>query len=690
MEEWVLRRAADRDYSVSALVSTYNSERFMRGRLEDLEQQTIVPKCEIVIVNSNSRQNEHDIIMDFISRYDNITYMRTPEREPGTVAINRAAKIARGRYLAFSNTDDRYRRDAFEIMEKVFDSHPNEGAAYFDSAITSVENETFESNSARSTFRWPDYSLRQLLRSDIFGPQFFWRKSLHDIVGYFDESLYSASDYDFVIRASWKSNALHVRETLGLYLQSPKSQEHLHQGNTIKETFGVLRKHRRMIPLEDIYPGLKETKDFVVRAAALLDMGNCTILSDTPDPELALTFFQEAKAIAASDPAISSAITVANKLINKQPLSRADRLPIVNHPVVKDARCGRGVSVSNEGTLSDVSQDVDYPNPSFYIVRYVQPGPMVSVILPTFNRPQFLEKALESILNQTYKNFEIIVINDGGSDVENVVAKLNTRGNIVYVRLAKNIERSAARNAGIKIARGKYIAYLDDDDLFYPDHLETLVTTLQSGPHAVAYTDAYRAVQQMADGTYRTVQRQLLYSYDFTPDAILVENQFPNLCCMHRKSCFDEVGLFDESLQTHEDWDLWIRLSRKYSFVHIKKATAEYSYRDDRTNTSTQRLEDFYRTRQLLYKKFEAYAHENPNVLMAQQNALESHRRMIFPGANVAEMMQTVLNLVEQGLIAQALTFYDANRAQCPPLPELIKFDSLINRMRTMAQKTTQ
>lgn len=689
MEEWILNRAADRDYRVSALISTYNSERFMRARLENLEAQTIAQKCEIVIVNSSSTQNEHAIIEEFISRYDNITYMKTPVRENGTKAINRAVELARGEYLAFANADDRYRRDALEIIEKVFNAHPDVGAGYFDSAITPIENETFERNSATSMFKWPDYSLRQLLRSDTFGPQFFWRKSIHDDVGYFDDSMTVASDYDFVIRAAWKHGALHVRDTLGLYLSSPQSHEHIHQAKTIDETFSILRKYRRMIPLEAIYPGLRQTADKAARAAALVDMGNCCIVSDTPDPELSLSFYQEALSLSPGDSQIMSAVTIAQRLIMSPPHFRsngAEQLPYVNHPVVSEARQGKGVSVLNTGAMSEATSDVDFPNPSFYIVRYAQPGPMVSVIVPTFNRPQFLEKALLSILNQTYKNFEIIVVNDGGCDVENAIAKLNITGAIVYVRLAKNTERSVARNVGIKIARGKYIAYLDDDDLFYPDHLDTLVRALQSGAQKVAYTDACRALQHLENNEYKTIERQLLYSNDFTKEALLVDNQFPNLCCMHEKSCLDEVGLFDETLQTHEDWDLWIRLSRKYDFIHVKKVTAEYSYRNDLSNTSTRRLGDFFRTRQLIYKKFEAYARENINVLRAQQKALEAQRSMISPKVNVADMMQNVLTLVEQGMLAKAAAYYDAHRPECPDMPDLVKFDELVTKIKLMVE----
>ena len=217
-------------------------------------------------------------------------------------------------------------------------------------------------------------------------------------------------------------------------------------------------------------------------------------------------------------------------------------------------------------------------------------SPMVSVIVPTYNRPHMLSEALKSIVSQTYKNYEIIVINDGGEDVEKVVANFNDRGCTSYVKHGKNRGLAAARNTGIKIAKGKYVAYLDDDDVFYPEHLETLVKFLISGESKVAYTDAHRAHHKMVEGKYFLEKKDVPYSCDFNFDRILRENYIPVLCIMHEKSCFDRVGVFDETLASHEDWDLWMRMSREFKFLHIPKVTCAFSWREDgSTMTSGQK-----------------------------------------------------------------------------------------------------
>ena len=231
-------------------------------------------------------------------------------------------------------------------------------------------------------------------------------------------------------------------------------------------------------------------------------------------------------------------------------------------------------------------------------------GPLVSIIMPTYSRPQMLLLALQSIVNQTYSNWEVIVVNDGGDDVENVLSTVFAGERIVYVRLPKNHERSYARNVGISMAKGKYIAYLDDDDQYLPEHLETLVAFLEATPFEVAYTDAYRVVHEKKNGRYVEIQRDVPYSYEFSRGIMLQENFIPILCVMHLRSCLDRTGLFDESLNTHEDWDLWIRMSEETPFHHINKVTAEFSWRLDGSTTTSNRQDDFIATKTRILQRY--------------------------------------------------------------------------------------
>ncbi len=258
--------------------------------------------------------------------------------------------------------------------------------------------------------------------------------------------------------------------------------------------------------------------------------------------------------------------------------------------------------------------------------------PTVSVILPTHNRPQRLREAIKSVLAQRFQDFEIIVVNDGAVDVRSVIDELND-GRITLITHDRNRGLAAARNTGLRLARGKYIAYLDDDDRYLPDHLETLVGVLEQGCSQAAYSDAWRVHEKREGEHYREAGRDVPYSYDFSLPKLLVSNYFPVLCVMHRRSCLDEVGVFDESLFAHEDWDLWIRMATRFPFVHVKKLTAEFTWRTDGSSMTSHDREIYNRTTDIIYRKYKPLAEQFPEVLAFQEQRLvelqkqwEAHR----------------------------------------------------------------
>lgn len=260
------------------------------------------------------------------------------------------------------------------------------------------------------------------------------------------------------------------------------------------------------------------------------------------------------------------------------------------------------------------------------VSRFNEP-PKVSVIVPTYNRPDRLREALQSILAQTFQDFEIIVVNDGETDVSPVIDALSHGGRITHVKHARNAGLAASRNTGVRLSRGTYIAYLDDDDRYYPNHLAILVQALQQGEFKAAYTDAFRAME-VCDGAKRTViQRDVPYSYDFNPAHLLVTNYFPVLCVMHERACLDDIGLFDETLFAHEDWDLWIRMATKYPFLHIKQTTAEFSWRTDGSSMTSGTKETYLRTTEIIYRKYRPHAERLPGVLEAQQAEMAIRQR---------------------------------------------------------------
>ncbi len=196
--------------------------------------------------------------------------------------------------------------------------------------------------------------------------------------------------------------------------------------------------------------------------------------------------------------------------------------------------------------------------------------PYVSVIIPTYNNAHFLPQTLDSVLEQTYQEFEVIVIDDGSTDdTETVIEPYRER--IRYLKKA-NGGPSAARNLGIQYAKGEFIAFLDADDLWHSDKLALQIAFFQTHPEVgVVYTDG---VHFDSEGVISNSIKEL---YDKIPSGYVFDDLFGNHCIglssvMVRRRCLDEVGLFDESLIGAEDYNLFLRLAQKFQFGFLDKA----------------------------------------------------------------------------------------------------------------------
>jgi tetratricopeptide (TPR) repeat protein len=247
---------------VSAIVSTFNAARFLRGCIEDLEGQTISDAIEIIVVDSASEENEGEIVREYQERYPNIRYIRTEQRESVYAAWNRGIHMACGKYITNANTDDRHLKSAFARMTHVLEMRPEVALVYADVFKTETGNETFERCTENGRYCWYDWDRNLLLTQGCFmGPQPMWRRSVHDLYGYFDESLVTSGDYEFWLRISQTSDFHHIREPLGLYLVSPDSIEHRNRGLKNAEDVRILSLYRgaasngeivRCLPLEEL------------------------------------------------------------------------------------------------------------------------------------------------------------------------------------------------------------------------------------------------------------------------------------------------------------------------------------------------------------------------------------------------------------------------------------------------------
>jgi glycosyltransferase involved in cell wall biosynthesis len=201
--------------------------------------------------------------------------------------------------------------------------------------------------------------------------------------------------------------------------------------------------------------------------------------------------------------------------------------------------------------------------------------PLVTVIIPTYNRARFIAEAVESVLNQTYRKIETMVVDDGSTDNTREILKAY-RGKIKYIYQQRS-ERSRARNTGFRHSSGRYIAFLDSDDQWLPTKIEKQVQLLNEKPNVgLVYTDVQfidaNGNPYVDDICWDSPQRPVLYEDLMTHNVVTGTTS----SVMVRRTCLDKVGLFDESMNTCEDLDLYRRIARYYPFDRIDQPLVKF------------------------------------------------------------------------------------------------------------------
>ncbi|WP_231740182.1 glycosyltransferase [Ectopseudomonas composti] len=199
---------------------------------------------------------------------------------------------------------------------------------------------------------------------------------------------------------------------------------------------------------------------------------------------------------------------------------------------------------------------------------------LFSIILTTYNRADLLKDALTSVGSQTLRDFEVILINDNGEPVEQLLAAYDFP--VTYIRQGRNQGLSAARNAGLALARGRYIVYLDDDDIYLPNHLAVLAEAFEQHPGSVIYTGVEYVNERLEGGQRIELGRGQPFKHDtFDRDRLFVQNYIPVNTWAHPREMLATVGEFDTDLAAFEDWDMLLRLATRYPFVHVPTVTSE-------------------------------------------------------------------------------------------------------------------
>lgn len=476
---------------ISAIVSSYNSERFIRGCLENLEAQTIARDLEIIVVDAASPQNERAIVEEFQQRYSNIVYIRLEQRETVYAAWNRAIRAARGQYITNANTDDRHRADALEILARTLDENPEVTLVYADCLITRTENETFNASHPVRKFQWHDFDPAALVLKGCFvGPQPMWRREVHEEHGYFDADFVSAGDYEFWLRIARNRKFLHVKQTLGLYLESPGSVEHRNQDRAAREAEEAKRRYGPY--LVPGYPGKPAGMEAPSSSSGQPEVQ--TVSPEAAGPPNRARGGGEPAGSPAAPAALPSCAMVgdlakARELFNQKNLAEAwaavvaalQRRPY--HPeayllLAKIAlaagdsssarRCARyarelapewkAAKQFLKGNLYGHAKPAWLKLPEALTPEASAAQDRISVCLIVKNEERFLRQCLASVKDLAY---QMVVVDTGSTDRSVEIAR--EFGAEVHF-FAWCDDFSAARNVALEQARGDWILVLDADE----------------------------------------------------------------------------------------------------------------------------------------------------------------------------------------------------------------------------------
>ncbi len=619
---------------ISVLVPAYNHARYLPAALESLLAQTY-PNWEAIVVNDGSTDDTAMVMEQYAARDRRIRIFHKANGGAAS-ALNEGLRQARGEWLCWLSSDDLFESNKLLTHVAAIDHFP--GIKFFHTHYYFLDEKTGKktapSPQLHKTMPIPELQVLRFFWSNyISGNCIAIHHSVFDQVGFFNPSLHYGQDFDMWLRISARFNSFYLDErTCTTRIHAGQDTSRFPEAGPLDSALACLNflnEHR----LVDLFPLLDLSKPqhvfFAIQnilqvvtnpeafiniagyTPALLDRVSEWLSQDCPIELRSRVRGQIAGILSTVDlkkwpmdiqHAIGRLLRAADEKMTYTPypfrtliqqrtsvLEMAGNLSgaeVLRRYLAYRDQKDAGISVQTQIRSDDLSQGVHADD-------------LVSIIVPTYNRPEKLWEALDSIARQSYPNFEVIVVNDGGRDVSQVIKPFQKKNiQLRYVVHPENRGAGAARNTGMKLASGKYIAFLDDDDRYYPDHLSALVKKLEEdSSYTAVYSDALQITIDARQKKERFVEKRVVYSREYSRDELFVANYIPILCLVVRRDAVEQAGHFNEKMTALEDWEWLIRLAMVGGFRHIQLTTAEYTVRQGggtRNMLSPQQIASLY------------------------------------------------------------------------------------------------
>lgn len=235
-----------------------------------------------------------------------------------------------------------------------------------------------------------------------------------------------------------------------------------------------------------------------------------------------------------------------------------------------------------------------------------------SIVIPLYNKENFIQDTLKSVLNQTFQDFEIIVVDDGSTDKSAEKVRELDNPKINYFR-TENQGASKARNVGIQKANADYICFLDADDYWYPNHLDVLYNLILDFPEAGMYCSRYLTKvsdSKIIEPKFQGIDNDFKGYVDDYFYSSLVHRVACTIVVAIRKSVFDDVGMFDINISSGQDIDMWTRIVLKYKTAISDSVTAVYNFQIEGSLSKTNILHK----KLMNFSKFSQDEKKNPSL----------------------------------------------------------------------------